>query len=58
LVSPRYFVTILGWHDVDDVWRASIAQGKFEGFCFGLFVSLDPAIEGAMQPTGPLADPI
>jgi len=40
LVSPRYFVTIMGWHDVTDVWRASIAQGMFEGFCFGLFFSL------------------
>jgi hypothetical protein len=40
LVSPRYFVTIMRWHDVADVWRASIAQGMFEGFCFGLFFSL------------------
>lgn len=40
LVSPRYFVTILGWHNVADVWRASIAQGIFEGFCFGVFFSL------------------
>jgi membrane protein implicated in regulation of membrane protease activity len=40
LVSPRYFVTILRWHDVTDVWRASIAQGVFEGFCFGVFFSL------------------
>ena len=40
LVSPRYFVTIMGWNDVTDVWRASIAQGLFEGFCFGLFFTL------------------
>ena len=40
LVSPRYFITIMRWHDVTDVWRASIAQGMFEGFCFGIFFSL------------------
>src|SRR4051794_21532716 len=40
LVSPRYFVTILGWRDVSDVWRASIAQGFFEGLQFGIFSSL------------------
>ena len=40
LVSPRYFVTIMGWDEFTDVWRASIAQGMFEGFCFGLFFTL------------------
>ena len=40
LVSPLYFVTILGWQNVADVWRASIAQGLFEGLQFGLFFSL------------------
>jgi hypothetical protein len=39
-VSPLYFVNVLGWQDVNDVWRASIAQGVFEGLCFGLFFSL------------------
>ncbi len=39
-VSPLYFVTILGWQDVEDVWRASIAQGLFEGLLFGVFFSL------------------
>jgi hypothetical protein len=40
LVSPAYFVTILGWQGVEDVWRASIAQGVFEGLLFGVFFSL------------------
>jgi len=40
LVSPLYFCNILGWHDVSDVWRASIAQGIFEGLMFGLFLAL------------------
>ena len=40
LVSPLYFCNILGWHDVIDVWRASIAQGIFEGLMFGLFLAL------------------
>jgi hypothetical protein len=39
-VSPTYFVTILYWHNVEDVWRASIAQGIFEGLLFGIFFSL------------------
>ena len=39
-VSPLYFVTILGWHDVSDVWRASIAQGACEGLLFGVVFSL------------------
>jgi hypothetical protein len=39
-VSPTYFVTILRWREVEDVWRASIAQGIFEGLLFGVFFSL------------------
>ena len=39
-VSPLYFVTIMRWHGVHDVWRASIAQGIFEGLCFGIIFSL------------------
>jgi hypothetical protein len=39
-VSPHYFVTVLGWRGVENVWRASIAQGLFEGLCFGVFFSL------------------
>ena len=39
-VSPHYFRQILGWDDVSDVWRASIALGIFEGLLFGLAFSL------------------
>ncbi len=39
-VSPTYYVTILGWRGVEDVWRASIAQGIFEGLLLGIFFSL------------------
>ena len=39
-VSPLYFVTILRWRGVEDVWRASIAQGVFEGLLFGASFSL------------------
>lgn len=39
-VSPLYFVTIMRWQGVADVWRASIAQGIFEGLLFGVFFSL------------------
>lgn len=24
-VSPLYFKNVMGWHDVQDVWRASVA---------------------------------
>ena len=34
--SPLDFRTIMHWPDVDDVWRASIAQGIFEGLPFGV----------------------
>lgn len=40
LVSPTYFVNILRWHNVENVWRASIAQGIFEGLVFGVLFSL------------------
>jgi hypothetical protein len=40
LVSPRYFITVLRWDGVEDIWRAAIAQGIFEGVLFGLFFSL------------------
>lgn len=39
-VSPTYFITVLHWHHVENVWRASIAQGIFEGVVFGFFFSL------------------
>ncbi len=39
-VSPEYFVAVLGWDGIEDVWRASIAQGMFEGLVFGIFFSL------------------
>ena len=39
LVSPQYYVAILHWHEVGDVWRAAVAQGIFEGLCFGVFFS-------------------
>lgn len=39
-VSPTYFVRILRWDNVENVWRAAIAQGVFEGLLYGLFFSL------------------
>lgn len=36
-VSPQYFRNIMRWHDVRDIWRASIAQGIFEGLIHGIF---------------------
>lgn len=39
-VSPTYFRNIMRWHDVADIWRASIAQGILEGLMFGLAFSV------------------
>lgn len=39
-VSPEYFVTVLRWQGVEDVWRACVAQGIFEGLLFGVVFSL------------------
>lgn len=39
-VSPLYFRTIMQWHDVQNIWRASIAQGILEGILFGLIFSV------------------
>jgi hypothetical protein len=39
-VSPEYFRQVMGWKNVQDVWRASIAEGIFEGLLFGLAFSV------------------
>jgi hypothetical protein len=39
-VSPTYFINILHWQNVENVPRACIAQGIFEGLLFGFFFSL------------------
>lgn len=39
-ISPLYFRTVLRWHDVENVWRASIAEGIFEGLLFGFFLGM------------------
>lgn len=39
-ISPTYFRNIMRWHDIADIWTASIAQGIFEGLLFGLAFSV------------------
>ncbi len=39
-ICPEYFVAVMRWHLVIDVWRASIANGIYEGALFGTFFSL------------------
>ncbi len=39
-VSPLYFKTIMRWNDVQNVWRASIAQGILEGLLYGVIFAL------------------
>ena len=39
-VSPHYFRTVMRWQDVENVWRASIAQGIFEGLIYGVVLSV------------------
>lgn len=35
LVSPEYFVNILGWNPSSNIWGMSIIQGLFEGLIYG-----------------------
>src|SRR5580700_1456395 len=39
-ISPGYFVTVMGWHNIEDIWRASVAEGLFEGLLAGVVLSL------------------
>ena len=39
-VSPIYFRNIMRWHDVENIWRATIAQGIFEGLIYGIMFSV------------------
>ncbi|MBX3400626.1 MAG: hypothetical protein KF873_17965 [Gemmataceae bacterium] len=39
-VSPEYFVSVMQWYWIENVWRASVAQGIFEGLLFGVLFSL------------------
>ena len=34
VISPLYFQVVMGWQDVESIWRASIAQGIFEGLIY------------------------
>jgi hypothetical protein len=38
-LSPLYFRNILQWHHVEDVRRAAVAQGIFEGALYGMAFS-------------------
>jgi hypothetical protein len=49
-VSPLYFRNIMRWHDVQDIWRASLAQGILEGVMFGLaFAVIFTAVVGIVS---------
>ena len=39
-VSPTYFVNILRWNYVTDVWRAAVAQGILEGLVYGAIFAI------------------
>ena len=39
-VSPVYFQKVMAWQEVENVWRASVAQGIFEGLIYGVFFSV------------------
>lgn len=38
-VSPFYFELVMGWR-FNNIWKASIAQGIFEGTIYGIFFSI------------------
>jgi hypothetical protein len=49
-VSPLYFRNIMRWDDVQDIWRAAIAQGILEGILFGLaFAVIFTAVVGIVS---------
>jgi hypothetical protein len=39
-VSPIYFINIMGWWSVPNVWLASVTQGVLEGSVVGLLFSI------------------
>ena len=39
-VSPTYFINIMQWHHLDNIWRAAVAQGILEGLVCGFFFSM------------------
>jgi hypothetical protein len=49
-VSPLYFLSVMRWDDVENIWRASIAQGILEGIMFGLaFAVIFTAVVGIVS---------
>jgi hypothetical protein len=38
-VSPAYFISVMGWQFVSNVWWASVAQGVLEGIIGGALLS-------------------
>jgi hypothetical protein len=39
-ISPIYFISVMGWQFISDVWWASIVEGVFEGTVAGLLLSV------------------
>lgn len=35
VISPLYFINIMQWHDIDNIWSAIITQGFIEGLIYG-----------------------
>ena len=38
--AAEYFRVVLRWWNIQDVWRAAVAEGVFEGLLFGFFGAL------------------
>ena len=39
-VSEEYFRAVLRWENIENIWRASVAQGILVGLGFGVFFSV------------------
>lgn len=39
-ISPEYFRIVMRWHDVEHIWRTTIAQGIFEGLIYGVIFAV------------------
>lgn len=49
-ISPHYFRVIMGWHEVENIWTAAVAQGIFEGTIYGiLFAAVFTLVVGVVS---------
>ncbi len=49
-ISPDYFRGVMRWHEIEAIWRASVAQGLIEGLVYGVvFSAIFTAVVGRVS---------